>query len=218
MNSSYQSWLRIFPVALLLAGTGGLLFARNQVEIIPPRTPLSSFPGHIDNWVGVDVPINEDVLQALGPGEFLSRIYQQSPGGEYVSLFVAYFPSQRTGDTIHSPKNCLPGSGWTPVASGRISLKGGAGNNITANRYLIAKGLEHQLVLYWYQAHGRVTPSEYWAKIYLVTDAVRMNRTDGALVRIVTPIPPAERDDVAQQTAVSFAEKILPILSGYIPR
>lgn len=218
MNSPHLSWLRILPVALLLAGTGALLFARNQVEIIPPRTPLSSFPGHIGNWMGADVPINEDVLRALGPGEFLSRIYQRSPGGDYVSLFVAYFPSQRTGDTIHSPRNCLPGSGWTPIASGRISLQGGAGKSITVNRYVIAKGLEHQFVLYWYQAHGRVTPSEYWAKIYLVTDAVRINRTDGALVRIVTPIPPAEWEDGAQQTAVSFAEKILPILSAYIPR
>ncbi len=218
MTSSFRSWLRVFPVALLLTGAGVLLYARTQVEIIPPRPNLSNFPGQIGNWVGGDLSISNDVLQVLGPGEFLSRIYQQSPGEAYVTLFVAYFSSQRTGDTIHSPKNCLPGSGWTPITSGRISLQGRAGEIIRINRYLIAKGPERQLVLYWYQAHGRVTPSEYWAKIYLVTDAVRMNRTDGALVRIVTPIAPGETTDAVQQIAVGFAQQILPTLSTYIPR
>lgn len=129
-----------------------------------------------------------DVLQVLGRGQFLNRIYQQTVGGPDVFFFIAYFPSQRTGDTIHSPKNCIPGAGWAPIESTRISISASSSGAlaIQANRYVIAKGLDRELVLYWYQAHGRVVASEYWAKVFLITDAVRTNRSDGALIRIVT--------------------------------
>src|SRR4029077_5978683 len=128
-----------------------------------------------------------------------------------------FFPSQRTGDTIHSPKNCLPGSGWAPTQSGYTDLRRPDGSTITVNRYLIAKGSEQDFVLYWYQAHGRVTPSEYWAKIFLIADSIRRHRTDGALVRVVTPIGNGTEES-AEVRALEFTHQVLPLLDSYIPR
>jgi EpsI family protein len=211
------SWQRSLPVVLLLAATVALLHARSANELVPPHGELASFPEEIDMWRGTAVPMGADTLAVLGPGQFLVREYRRSPVEPFVNLYVAYFPSQKTGDTIHSPQNCLPGSGWTPLQSGHISLQRDDGTAITVNRFIISKGLVRQLVLYWYQAHDRVTPSEYWAKIYLVTDAIRMNRTDGALVRVVTPIMNGD-EEAAQARALDFTHRVLPLLDSYIPR
>src|SRR5262249_30001842 len=153
-----------------------------------------------------------DQLEVLGPGDFLLRIYRSRSVTEPVDLFLAYFPSQRAGDTIHSPKNCLPGAGWSPLESSRISvsLQGRAG--FPANRYVIGRGADRQLVLYWYWAHDRAVASEYWAKFYLVADSIRLNRSDGSLVRLTTPIERDESDDAAQQRLLSFAEEAIPRL------
>lgn len=172
----------------------------------------------VGNWSGENVLLDEKTLQTLGPGEFLNRVYEDAPRRTYSSLFIAYFPSQRMGDTIHSPKNCIPGAGWTPIESAAISLPVMNGQSIDVNRYVIARGLDRQLVLYWYQSHGRVTPSEYWAKIHLVTDSVRLNRSDGALVRVITPIAERESMASAQNRAVQFSQQIFPLVSTYIPR
>jgi EpsI family protein len=211
------AWPRFVPVLLLLAATAALLNARSAVEAVPPHVEIASFPAEIDAWHGIDVPMGPETLAVLGPGQFLVRDYHRSPAEPYVDLYVAYFPSQKTGDTIHSPQNCLPGAGWTPLQSGHISLQRDDGTTITVNRYIISKGLVRQLVLYWYQAHNRVTPSEYLAKIYLVADAIRMNRTDGALVRIVTPITNGD-EEAAQARALNFTHRVLPLLDSYIPR
>jgi len=211
------AWSRFVPVVLLLAATAALLNARSAVEAVPPHVEIASFPAEIDTWHGIDVPMSPETLTVLGPGQFLVRDYRRSPAEPYVNLYVAYFPSQKTGDTIHSPQNCLPGAGWTPLQSGRIALQRDDGTTITVNRFIISKGLVRQLVLYWYQAHDRVTPSEYWAKIYLVADAIRMNRTDGALVRVVTPITNGD-EEAAQARALDFTHRVLPLLDSYIPR
>jgi len=207
---------RFLIVAALLAGTAGLLQARRKMELIPKREPVRSFPIQLGSWRGQDQRISDDVLAILGPGDFVSRIYTQA-GQPFVGFFLAYFPSQQTGDTIHSPKNCLPGSGWMPVESARIVIAGNNGRFVQTNRYIIQKGIDRQLVVYWYQAHGRAVASEYWSRFYLVADALRMNRTDGALIRIITPIQEGEAWEIAQQRAVSFAQQVLPSLDNYVP-
>ena len=207
---------RFLIVAALLAGTAGLLQARRKMELIPKREPVRSFPIQLGSWRGQDQRISDDVLAILGPGDFVSRIYTQA-GQPFVGFFLAYFPSQQTGDTIHSPKNCLPGSGWMPVESAQIVIAGNNGRFVQTNRYIIQKGIDRQLVVYWYQAHGRAVASEYWSRFYLVADALRMNRTDGALIRIITPIQEGEAWEIAQQRAVSFAQQVLPSLDNYVP-
>jgi EpsI family protein len=212
------SWKRFLPVVLLLAGTALLLEARGLREILPPHRDLSAFPWHVADWQGTPQSLSPGELDILGPGEFLVRDYRRSPAEPPVNLYIAFFPSQRSGDTIHSPKNCMPGSGWTPTDSSRIALQRADGSAISLNRYVIAKGATRALALYWYQAHGRVTPSEYWAKVYLVTDAIRMNRTDGALVRVVTPIPDDSAEQAAQARTLEFVQRILPVLDDFVPR
>ena len=215
MKSSANVW-RFGVVACLLAGAAALLYARQAAETVPLGVPLTSFPDQIGEWKSQELTLSPDILSVLGPGEFLSRVYS-APGQPYIDFFVAYFPSQRTGDTIHSPKNCIPGSGWTPLESSRITIPGDNGSSIPANRYLIEKGADRQLVIYWYQAHGRSVASEYLAKFYLVADAIRMNRSDGSLVRVVTAIQNGEDPVSAEKRAVGFAQQVLPMLNQYVP-
>jgi len=146
------------------------------------------------------------------------RVYRSSEDRLPASdIFIAYFPSQRTGDTIHSPKNCLPGAGWTPVESSQVQLEVSGHAPFPVNRYVIAKGDERQLVLYWYLAHNRPVASEYWARIYLVSDSIRMNRSDGSLIRLSTPMLPGESADSAMQRLMPFATQVVPLLNRYIP-
>ena len=212
------SWQRFVPVGLLLCACAAFLQARSTKEAVPPHKELAAFPKTIEAWQGKDIGLDQATLDVLGPGDFLMRDYERSSSEPAVNLYLAYFPSQRTGDTIHSPQNCLPGAGWTPVESKQIAFATSNRTTIPINRYVIAKGPNRELVFYWYQAHGRVTPSEYWAKIYLVTDAIRMNRTDGALVRVITPIENANDEGVAQARASEFTQRVLPLLNSYIPR
>jgi EpsI family protein len=214
-----KAYLRFGLAVVLLATTALLLHARGRYEVFPSRLQLDSFPRQLGNWVGADVTIPQDALAVLGKGEFLLRTYHnESVRSSDVDLFLAYFPSQRTGDTIHSPKNCLPGSGWSPVESSRILLSLPGLAPFPANRYVIAKGTDRSLVLYWYWAHNRGVASEYWAKFYLVADSVRMNRSDGALVRVTTPLRLGETPDLTQERLASFAGEFSPILNSYIPQ
>ena len=211
------AFLRFLAVWLILVGTALFLHARSSFEVIPSRQTLALFPRDLPGWTGKDLPLNSDVLRILGPGDFLSRSYRSSGSAEPVDLFIAYYPTQRGGDTIHSPQNCLPGSGWTPLMRDHSQISNPDGNSVMANRYILAKGMDRILVLYWYQAHGRTTPSEYWAKFYLVRDSIVMKRTDGAMVRVAIPIPNQSAES-SEAAALEFSRLVLANLDSYIPR
>jgi EpsI family protein len=218
MNRTVRSWVRFAVAAILLAATLSLLMARDREEVLPPRSQLVSFPSSIGQWQGRDLETSAQLAESLGPGEFLLRDYVNQEQRTAASLYIAYFPSQRTGDTIHSPRNCLPGAGWIPAETSHIWIDQPGGKKIEVNRILVTKGAERALVLYWYQAHGRVTPSEYGAKYYLVADAMRMNRSDGALVRIITFMKNGESVAKAEATAIGFSQLVSPLLDSYIPK
>jgi EpsI family protein len=211
--------LRFALAAVLIASTALLLRARDRTEGIPQRLPLSSFPAQLANWDSTEIVQDKKTLEVLGQGDFLERLYQD-PAGKlpYVDVFLAYFPSQRTGETPHSPQHCLPGAGWNPDENVRITLSLPGHGPFPANRYVISKGDERRLVLYWFWAHDRGVASEYWAKFYLVRDAIAMNRSDGSLVRFVTPMFPGETPDAAQQRLLPFTSAVVPLLDDYIPR
>ena len=214
-----SSIARFSVAAVLIVATAIFLRARSHGEVFPPRLTLQSFPHEIAKWTGNDITIDKDTLQVLGPGDFLLRIYSDPQQDlPYIDLFIAYFPSQSTNDTMHSPKNCLPGAGWAPIESTRITLEVPGHVPFPVNRYLIAKGDSKQVVLYWYWAHDRGVASEYWAKYYLVADSIRMNRSDGSLVRVTTPLLPGESPEAAQQRLLPFVAEIVPKLQTYIPR
>jgi EpsI family protein len=210
---------RFACAAVLIGLTAILLQTRGRNEVFPERLPLKSFPEQLGAWSGEDMPIDQETLDVLGPGDFLLREYSpQLDSDPTVNLYIAYFPSQRMGDTIHSPKNCLPGAGWLPVENDRISLSLPGHAPFPVNRYVIAKGDSRLLVFYWYWAHDRGVASEYWAKYYLIADAMRMNRSDGALVRIMTTMIPGETSAAAQQRLLPFSSQVVSLLDDYIPR
>jgi EpsI family protein len=218
MTSSSSSWKRFALATAMLAGTVGTIHSRNRVEVVPAHKTLGLFPSALPGWQGQDLSLSPDVRQSLGPGEFLFRDYFGPNQTEGVNLLVAYFPSQRMGDTIHSPKNCLPAEGWTPISSKRLWIENPGKSKFAVNRYVVQDDDERAVVLYWYQAHGRQTASEYGAKLYLVADSLRLSRSDGALIRIFVPIPDNEGVDAAEARAVKFTRGILPLLDDYVPR
>jgi EpsI family protein len=203
---------------ILLAGTAIFLQERKRIETLPPRQLLAAFPHQVGSWTGSDVSIPPDVREVLGNGDFLLRIYQNATAEPDVDLFVAYIPSQREGDTLHSPKNCLPGAGWSPVEASQLSISLSGQPPLRVNRYVIAKGDERQLVFYWYGAHGRAVASEYWAKFYLIADSIRLNRSDGSLVRVVTPLSEDETPEHAQKRLLEFTGNAAPLLDSYVPK
>jgi EpsI family protein len=208
---------RFIVAALLIASTAIFLYAHNRQEVLPARMPLQSFPTQIGSLNSTDIAIEKDQLEILGKGEFLHRVYddRQQP---FIDLFIAFYPSQRTGETPHSPQNCLPGSGWAPLENTRIALQMPGHSPFPVNRYVIAKGDSRELVLYWFWAHNRGVASEYWNKFYLVSDSIKMNRSDGSLIRVTSPVLPGETIAAAQERISPFVNRILPLLNDYIPR
>jgi EpsI family protein len=211
--------LRFVVVALMLGATALLLQARSGNEVSPPRESLTSLPDHFGPWVGQDLPIDQQTRDILGAGEFLQRNFVNSAQPQpWVDLFIAYFPSQKAGDTIHSPNHCLQGEGWVPIQREVVQLSRPDGSLFPANRFVTSKGGDRELVIYWYQAHDRVVASEYWAKYYLIADSIRMNRSDGAMVRLITPMYHKESPDAAQARLLNLGSQLVPLLNGYIPR
>lgn len=211
--------LRFGIATVLMLATALVLQAHSRSEFYPPRASLGSLPSQIDGWTGTDEVLDQQTLDILGPGEFLVREYenasQPQPG---INLYIAYFPTQKAGDTIHSPNHCLPGAGWVPTSRETVRITRSDGSWFPVNRYVVSKSGERQLVLYWFQAHGRAVASEYWAKYYLVSDSVRMNRSDGGLVRLMTPMLGSESPDAAEARIMKLGSQLIPLLDSYIPR
>jgi EpsI family protein len=197
-------------------------------EPVPIRESLVTFPIQVGEWQGVRAtPLPANVLAVLGVDEYLNRTYYTSERA--LGLYVGYYQSQRQGDAIHSPMNCLPGAGWEPLKRDYLTLNVALspGTDVAAaptrpirvNRYLIRKGADTQVVLYWYQSQGRAIANEYLSKVYMVYDAMRSNRTDAALVRIASPVvgSSAIAEQEAEGRAVEFVKSIYPFLGRYLP-
>jgi len=150
----------------------------------------------------------------VGVSDYANRVYSQ-PGATPIQLYIGFYATQRSGDTIHSPKNCLPGAGWDPIRSGYAMVSITDGRKIVVNEYVIQQDQDKQLVFYWYQGRGRVIASEYAGKFWMVMDALSRNRTDSALVRLVTPM--ADGEDQAHARLVKFTQVLFPHLDEFIP-
>jgi EpsI family protein len=210
VKANLRFWVMV--LALTVAAVG--LHALSHGAPVVLSNPLKNFPLELGTWHGSELPLDAEILKVAAVDDYLNRMYR-APDGRVLGLYIGYYKSQQTGDAIHSPKNCLPGSGWQPVTAGRLNIVLPNGTTAPVNLYVIEKGLERQVVLYWYQSHGRIVASEYWAKYYMVHDAIRMNRTDSSLVRIVVPF---KRDrQAAEECAAAFAQQVLTPLQGFIP-
>jgi EpsI family protein len=199
-------------VPFFLAAQILMVRAMASVEHPPAAPPLASFPAEIGEWkVLREDPVAADMARELGADRLLSRTYVQAPTGALASLFVAWFQTQRGGvRQPHSPKVCLPASGWTPEVTDEVTLDT-AGGAITVNRYVVANRTQRAVVVYWYQTPRRAIASEWAAKLWLVAGALRDRRTDTALVRVIAW--PAGGDDQATTTgAMGFARNLYPLL------
>jgi EpsI family protein len=200
---------------LLIVLQGALIYSAVRPEAIPAGRPLSMLPATLGSWTLLqEGVIDDDTRNVLKADDLLNRFY--ASGNQGANLFVAAFRSQRNGKTPHSPKNCLPGTGWTPLNSRQVAIDVGRAMPIVVNRYVVARGDDRSLVLYWYQSRDRAIASEYTAKFWVVVDAMRLNRTDTALVRVVVPI--VNRDeDAAAKSATDFVKAFYGTLREYLP-
>jgi len=207
---------RLWITAGLLLTAFALLHRVSHAESIVPAPYLHEFPYALGDWTGRDQPFSPQIERVLGITDYTNRAYSSRQGG-LVQVYVGYYASQRTGETVHSPKNCLPGSGWDPIRSGYVTIPVLGGNRqITVNEYVIEQGRDKRLVFYWYQGRGRVLASEYAAKFWMVADAISRNRTDGALVRLITPTSDGEEN--ARKRLETFTQLIFPHLDRLIPK
>ncbi len=203
---------------LLIGAQAAMFYTLSHGESIPLSRPLSEFPSQLGNWVMTQ----EDLLDAetesvLKADDYLNRTYTNRRDGGQANLYIAYFKTQQTGQTPHSPRNCLPGNGWVQDSARITTLTvPGRSQPIPVNEYLVAKGAAKALVLYWYQSHGRVVASEYTAKVYTVVDSVRYHRSDTALVRVVVNIGP-EGVASARSVAAAFIQRCFPLLERALP-
>ena len=173
----------------VLLAQAALFYGLSRGETTAIAQPLDLLPEKLGSWQMIEKGVVEkEVADVLRADDLLTRAYSSNVYGLPVHLFIAYFKTQRTGQSPHSPKNCLPGSGWTWTVSDHIDIPIDGRNPIEVNRYIIQRGDAKSVVLYWYQSRDRVVASEYSAKVYTVADAVRYNRTDTAMIRVVVPV------------------------------
>ena len=200
-------------LSLVLIAQGAAFYGLSRPEPVRPVKSLDAFPAAVGEWRMVR---NGRVELDIGADAYLMRDYAKAPGTT-ANLFVAFFQSQRAGASPHSPKNCLPGSGWMWTLSDTIPIAVVERRApIEVNRYVVSKGDEKALVLYWYQSRDRVVASEYKATAFIAWDALRHNRTDTALVRVVVEIRDG-RQDLATATGVQFVRAIFPQLHRFLP-
>jgi len=207
---------RVTVSCALLLGTFLFLQLRSAGEAVPIRKPLDAFPTVLGGWQARQGTILEaDIVNILKVDDYVMRRYVDG-SGRSLWLYVGYWATQRKGADIHSPKNCLPAGGWEPVEASRLTIALPASSApITVNRYLVQKDREMQVVLYWYQSHGRAIASEVAAKIELVRSAMVHNRTDGALVRVSSPVSGSVQETTDR--LVEYVRTLHPLLSEHLP-
>ncbi len=211
-----SKYARVLTIVLIVQAA--LFYTASHGENMAPVQALDRLPTRIGSWFMTQQGVVEkETLDVLRADDTLSRNYSSLMEGGAANLFVAYFRSQRTGQSPHSPKNCLPGAGWSQTISGFIDVPiEQTHETIRINRYIVSKGEEKSAVLYWYQTPHRVIADEYDAKFWLVADSIRYHRSDTAMVRVVVPVH-QNQDDRAVATGVKFVQTMYPVLRGYLP-
>ena len=232
MEAIWQS-KHVRALTIVLLAQAVLFYTASHGDSTPLRHPLVQFPKTLPGWQAVaDGVVDQGTLSVLKADDVLSRFYvrspQPGPGGmtpdmkaaqtrTAYELFLEYFSTQQQGQSPHSPKNCLPGSGWQPAEAGELTIPiPGLAAPITINKYIITKGESQSVVLYWYQSHGRVVANEFAAKFYLVTDSMRYHRSDEAMIRVVVPVTDGGTT-TALQNATDLVQAAYPAILHFLP-
>ncbi len=193
-------------------------FAPERKDIIPPHEDFYSFPLEFDGWKGSREGLKANILDELKLDDYLLVNYRNQ-NNTIINLYVAYYATQKKGQSAHSPRTCIPGGGWKIKNIIQVPVKGVDVNGVPliVNRIIIQKGESRQLVYYWFQERGRVLTNEYLVKWYILWDALTKNRTDGALVRLVTMAPPGEDIEISDERLTGFANTVVKKMHNYIP-
>ena len=205
---------RLRLTTAVLIGATVLLYLVNRPTGVSLHRPLRQIPTALGEWRGVDLPISQRIVKIAGVSDYIDRKYKDSYGRESY-VYIGYYASQRAGEQIHSPRNCLPGAGWEIVKTRRLAIDVPNERTMVVNDFLVSNGVEQDLVLYWYQTRGRVIQSEYAAKFWMLADAVTRHRTDGALVRIAIPLEASEPE--ARRWGISLVQVLYKNLAGFLP-
>lgn len=211
------SWRYGLLLALLLVAG---VFINSWVragEAHVERRPLKELPAQLGAWrqVGGDQRFTPEAENVLHADDYVARTYARTDG-RTVSIYVGYYMTQRTGITYHSPLNCLPGSGWAMYDPARVRIQSADGSRaFEANRYLVQNGNHKEILIYWYQGRGRSVASEYWDKLYTVVDSARRRRSDGAMVRLMTPVVESEQN--ALELITDLAGQMSATLPAFVP-
>ena len=211
-----NKYVRILSAMLLVQAA--LFYGTSRGENVPAIAPLSDFPKELAGWKMIkEGYVDAETQAVLQADDTLTRAYASPKFPQPPNLFVAFFKTQRTGNAPHSPKNCLPGSGWEPSREDHLKVAvPDLAQPIEVNRYVVSRGEDRSVVLYWYQSQKRVVASEYRAKLWTVADAIRYNRTDTALVRVVVPVL-GNNEAAAERVAVEFVQAFFGVLRQRLP-
>jgi EpsI family protein len=211
-----EQWYRVAISCALLLSAYLFLQFRPAGASVPLRKPFNIFPNFIQDWQEKEVlAFDEQALNTLKVTDYVLRRYVNHEGRS-LWLYIGYWDTQRRGAQMHSPKHCLPGAGWEPIEAQRVSLPlrepSGA---LTVNRYLVQKDQDQMLVLYWYQSGGQAVAGEFDAKLQLINNAILRGRTDGALIRTMSPIYGSMQETF--DLHVNYIQAISPVLRQFLP-
>ena len=209
----------LVATCLLVVGAAGMMALPARSEIVPQHTSYELFPLQVGEWRGAPLALEQKYIDVLQFTDYVLANYARDSDRTPVNFYVAYYGSQRKGASIHSPASCIPGGGWEITDLRTISFDQiyTRDEPLSVNRAVIGKGRAKQLVYYWFDQRGRVMTNEYHVKIMLFWDALTRQRTDGALVRLVTSVGPGEDLAAADRRLQVFLKAIYPQVTKFVP-
>jgi len=212
-----MSFKRTIIASIIMISTMICVHYMSYSEDVKLNKPFPTFPKKIGEWTGKEEHFDQAVYDVLGVSDSYLADYFNHEGSN-VQLYIGYYKSQKEGQQIHSPKNCMPGSGWniTETSLEDITLKGDVSKKIKVIKLLLEKDRQKQVVLYWYQSNGRFISSEYAQRIYMVVDSVTKHRSDGSFIRLISPVINND-EEMAVKHLKDFTSELIPILKEYIP-
>jgi exosortase D (VPLPA-CTERM-specific) len=209
-----------FIAAILLLGTTAAIAQTvNFREAVPIAKSFRHFPLRVGQWTGQLQTMDQKFIDGLNFSDYIIANYRND-AGQFVNFYTAYYESQRKGESIHSPASCLPGSGWEFRQAGRteIALSDDANHKLPVNRAVISNVSQNQLSYYWFPMRGRMLTNIWEMKVFNFLDALAQQRTDGSLVRLITPISKNESIADADARLQSFTRELMPVLEEFLPQ
>ncbi len=203
-----------------LAVSAGWALHRGGEPQTPVRDPFALYPRQVGEWSGVFSMLDPDIERVLAATDYLDATYHAQAESAPVNLFMAYYGKQTEGSGIHSPEVCLPAGGWEIYSFGTktLDMAGTGYGSFQVNRAVIQQGLSQQLVYYWFEQRGKRLTNDFKAKLSVVYDSIVMDRTDGALVRYITPMLTGEPEGAADARLERFMRESLPKLPRFVPQ